>query len=91
MFRTVKGADARRRCVRLGTIWQQKNLVLITLSPDACDAAYVSELSSLRGACNDRECGCVITRDSVAGLPAPGAPVAERWGEIVHGGGITHR
>ena len=29
------------------TIWQQKNLVLITLSPNASDGSYVSELSSL--------------------------------------------
>ena len=66
------------------TIWQQKNLVLITLSPDAFDRCHVSELSSLTSEFNDRECVCVITRDSVAGLPAPGVLVADRWGEIVH-------
>ena len=66
------------------TIWQQKNLVLLTLSPDASDGSYVSELSSLSSEFNDRECVCVITRDSVAGLPAPAALVADRWGEIVH-------
>lgn len=65
------------------TIWQQKNLVLITLAPDAPDSCYVSELSSVSSEFNDRECVCVITRDSVAGLPASGALVADRWGEIV--------
>lgn len=66
------------------TIWQRKNLVLVTLSPNASDGSYVSELSILSSEFNHRECVCVITRDGVAGLPAPGALVADRWGEIVH-------
>ncbi len=66
------------------TIWQQKNLVLITVSPDASDGGYVSQMSALSSEFNVRECICVITRDTVAGLPAPGALVADRWGEIVH-------
>ena len=27
---------------------------------------------------------CVVTRDTVPGLPAPAALVADRWGEIVY-------
>lgn len=65
------------------TIWQQKNLVLITLAADASDSGYVSELSCLSSEFNNRDCVCVITRDRVPGLPASGALVADRWGEIV--------
>lgn len=66
------------------TIWQRKNLVLITRSPNASDGSYVSELSSLSSEFNARECVSVITRDGVAGLPTQGALVADRWDEIVH-------
>ena len=66
------------------TIWQHKNLVLITLPPGMRDSTYVPELSTLSSQFNDRQCVCVITRDIVTGLPAPGALVADRWGEIVH-------
>jgi hypothetical protein len=66
------------------TIWQHKSLVLITLPPGMCEGTYVSELSRLSSQFKDRQCVCVITRDIVAALPAPGALVADRWGEIVH-------
>jgi hypothetical protein len=64
-------------------IWQRKNLVLIIIPPDSarhCEQPLRgrdAELESL-------ESVCVMTHDGVAGLPAPAALVADRWGEIIH-------
>jgi len=74
------------------TIWQRKNLVLVTL-PEAVDSSSASALGGLPaealaegGRCRDvqqHDGAWVITRDPVPGVPTPGALVADRWGEIV--------
>jgi hypothetical protein len=67
-------------------IWQRQNLVLVTLavadSPSSRE--YVSQLTAARAAFQGRETECVITRDAVAGCPAPAVLIADRWGEIAH-------
>lgn len=67
-------------------IWQQRNLVLVALSESEsnADATYVSALIGRAAEFRSREAECVITREAVPGLPAPGALVADRWGEIAH-------
>ena len=65
------------------TIWQHRNLVLVTL-PEAPCGAYASALAARAAEFEAHGCACVITRDRVPGVPAPGALVADRWGEIVH-------
>jgi hypothetical protein len=66
-------------------IWQHKNLVLISLSPAAtADEDYVRELKRHDAEFSERNSLCVVTRDGVPGLPAPGALIADQWGEIVH-------
>ncbi len=67
-------------------IWQRLNLVLVTLPSGADDTgdAYGRELAARRLDFDARASVCVITRDAVPGLPAPGALVADRWGEIVY-------
>ena len=65
------------------SIWQQKNLVLVTLA-DQIESGYASELAARAPEFDSRETSCVITGDRITGLPAPGALVADRWGEIVH-------
>jgi hypothetical protein len=65
-------------------IWQDRNLVLVTLPETAADSGYASELSARKSAFNNLKGVCVVTRDRVPGVPAPGALVADRWGEVVH-------
>jgi hypothetical protein len=69
------------------SIWQRRNLVLVTLpSTDRDDefGDYVSKLTSQTPAWAGADSECVITRDRVPGIPQPGIAVADRWGEIVH-------
>lgn len=66
------------------TIWQQRNLVLITLAEPADDGSYPSALAARASDFDQHESTCVITRERVPGVPTPGALVADRWGEIVH-------
>jgi hypothetical protein len=65
------------------TIWQRENLVLVTL-PEDVELGNASRLASLTRDFAELETVLVITRDRIAGLPTPGAIVADRWGEIVH-------
>ena len=65
------------------TIWQRENLVLVTL-PEDVELGNASALASRTRDFAERETVLVITRDRIAGLPTPGAVVADRWGEIVH-------
>lgn len=68
------------------TIWQRRNLVLVTLPAAESDSArtYTSRLTARAPAFSARDADCVITRDNIPGLPAPGVLVADRWGEIIH-------
>ena len=66
------------------TIWQQKNLVLVTLPEVTGESPVVSELAARSGDFRDLNSVCVVTRDRVEGLPPPSVLVADRWGEVVH-------
>ena len=68
--------------VEYRSIWQQRNLVLISLTHDARVTAEDGEL--IANAANDGDTAWVVTHDAIAGLPQPGVVVADRWGEIVH-------
>lgn len=77
-------ADLDDRTVTYAAIWQHAHLLLVSLgnavTPDDRLLGYVREIRALAA----DDLACVITRDSVPGLPSPGAIVADRWGEIVH-------
>jgi hypothetical protein len=77
--RTVDGGE-----FRYSTIWQHANLVLVTLPESAGESRYACELSAREAEFRNLKSSCVITRDPVTGVPAPGALVADRWGEVVH-------
>lgn len=78
----VRGFDGS--IVHYSSIWQHRNLVLVTL-PRADDAdQYATRVTARRSAFDEQASTCVITRESIDGLPAPGVLVADRWGEIVH-------
>ena len=71
---------------RYSDIWQQRNLVLVALpgGQSASAERYASDLAARVGEFAEQQTDCVITREQVPGLPAPGVLVADRWGEIVH-------
>jgi len=71
--------------VTYGSLWQRRNLVLVTLPAGESEAAtqYVIALTSRTEELDRHDAECVVTRDAVDGLPPPGALVADRWGEIV--------
>jgi hypothetical protein len=65
------------------SVWQRKNLVLVSVgsNPDAGSAAEALQAGVARlSRAYDAE--CVITHEPVPGLPAPGMLIADRWGEI---------
>jgi hypothetical protein len=66
------------------SIWQRRNLVLVTVSAADLDGTYVSDLSVRAQDFQDHASVCVVTLESVIGLPARGVVIADRWGEIVH-------
>ena len=70
---------------RYSSIWQHKNLVLVALLADApADASRPWEEATRGGAFQQHASVCIVTRDRIAGLQAPAALVADRWGEIVY-------
>jgi hypothetical protein len=72
--------------ISYSTIWQRRNLVLVTLAHVECGSstAYISELTAQIPALGAQNAECVITRDCAPGMPSPGALVADRWGEIIY-------
>jgi hypothetical protein len=66
------------------TLWQRRNLVLLTLPRHrtTLDVAYCDELARHAGAFESIDTTVVITRDDVAGLDACAAVVCDRWGEV---------
>ena len=78
----VAGTDGQP--VRYASIWQRKNLVLVRLpEPMTGDAEeYAAQLTARLPEITVQDAECVITRDEVPGMPAPGALVADRWGEV---------
>jgi hypothetical protein len=70
--------------VRYSTIWQRLNLVLIAL-PDSDSeegTRYVAAVQPFLEQLGAMETSSIVTRGEVAGVPAPGVLIADRWGEI---------
>ena len=79
--------------VSYSTIWQRRNLVLIAIpasDPHGTYTTYVSRLTDEMPAWAAADTDCVITRDSVPGVPPPAVVIADRWGEIVHVARASH-
>lgn len=73
------------KAVSYSTIWQRRNLVLVTLpasDPDGTFTNYADQVAAEVSAGSDT--ACVLTRDVVTGIPSPGIVVADQWGEIVY-------
>ena len=76
-------ATAEGEVIRYSTLWQTRNLVLVTVPPGAHER-YVSALHDHAEQFLDLETACIVTATRIAGVPTPGVIVADRWGEIVH-------
>ena len=73
------------RSVDYSTIWQRRNLVLVTLTADdASMGTYVSRLAEAMPAFRSHQAECIVTRESIPGVASPSVLIADRWGEIVH-------
>lgn len=72
--------------INYGTVWQRRNLVLVTLPTADSDASrkYVSALSDRISQFRAQNTACVMTREQILGVPHPGAVVADKWGEIIY-------
>jgi hypothetical protein len=70
-------------------IWQRKNLVLVSLSHEESKGSttYLAQLAIGMSELTGDDTACLITKDGIPGVPAPGVVVADRWGEIHH---VTH-
>ena len=55
-------------------IWQRKNLVLVLLphAESAASTKFVDQLTAQMSDLTGDDSACVITRDSVSGVPSPG-------------------
>lgn len=77
--------DLRGERVQYSSIWQRKNLVLVTLpDPDSSARGYGDWLMARVSGPTDDDTEWIVTRDRIAGLSAPGVVVADRWGEVVY-------
>jgi hypothetical protein len=80
--------DIDGAAVTYRAIWQHSHLVLVCLGNDTAREdrdrerlqAYIRSIRALAAG----DVACIITRDPVPALPAPGAIVADRWGEIAY-------
>jgi hypothetical protein len=70
-------------------IWQRKNLVLISLPHEESNGGteYLAQIATGTSELTGDDTACLITRDRIPGVPAPGVVVTDRWGEIHH---VTH-
>lgn len=71
-----------------GDLWQRRHLLLVTLAGEGADRAedearYIARLNDRHDELQRYETTVVITRDAIAGVPAPAVLIADRWGEIV--------
>ncbi len=78
---TVTTVD--RRLIEYASLWQRKNLLLVSIpSDDSTSAAYIANLDSRRAELTAHDTECVVTADSIRDVPRPGIVIADRWGEV---------
>ena len=70
--------------VRYEDLWQRSNVVLVCLPQVAAedDEEYANELAKRAAEFQTYTAACIVTRDPIAGVPAPGLAIADRWGEV---------
>ena len=83
LFKVTQTMDGES--VDYRTIWQRKNLVLVSAPlEDPGREAYVASLAPRSDDLRAHDTALVITADAIAGVPSPGIVIADRWGEIYY-------
>jgi hypothetical protein len=77
---SVTTVDGRH--VEYADLWQQKNVVLVTVPADGSAAAYASDLLGKQEVLAAHDAACIVTADPLPGLPPASVVLADRWGEI---------
>ena len=70
--------------VQYSSLWQRRNLVLVTLPGAEAPAEYAVRLMALVRGLDDEDTKWIVTEDRIAGVPCPSVVVADRWGEVAH-------
>ena len=63
-------------------IWQQKNLLLVSVPASQAFHEYASSLADAIEQSPELQAQLVATADAIAGIGAPSVVIADRWGEI---------
>ena len=70
------------RHVEYRDLWQQRNLVLISVPAEDARAPRLAEWSEAAAATRGPDNEWLITTDTVCGVGRPGVVVADQWGEV---------
>ncbi len=79
--------------VNYSEIWQRRSLLLICLPAESTadtSRTYVSGLATRADEVTEQDADCVVTAETVRGVPCPGVVIADRWGEIYFVAGSSH-
>ena len=77
----VRGLDGES--IAYSTIWQQRNLLLLSLPDHEAEGKpYVERLNRALAGLTPQDTAYVFTTSEVPGVPRPGMVVADKWGEI---------
>jgi peroxiredoxin len=68
------------RTIDYSTIWQSRNLVLVSVPAGTNASPALNHLQTL----SLEDTALVVTREPVPGVVAPSVIIADRWGEVMH-------
>jgi len=79
-------ADISGTHFRYRDVWQRANIVLVCLAGADLGAAeqYRAAIEDYRDPLTAADARLLVTRDVIAGLPAPSVVIGDRWGEVHH-------
>ena len=71
--------------VHYQSVWQRKNLVLVTVpSDDPTAPSYMESIIASKPSLASHDTALIVTTNQIAAVPSPGVLVADRWGEIYY-------
>ena len=84
-FRTIDD-----HIVTYADLWQQKNLILVSLPTDSAFHDYAVGLDRDLRPILPADTSLVISHDALPDLPAPAILVADKWGEVHYAHAASH-
>src|SRR5687767_102180 len=71
--------------VHYESVWQRKNLVLVTVpSDDPTAPSYMASIIASTPSLMSHDTALIVTTNQIAAVQFPGVLVADRWGEIYY-------